>query len=262
MKVSLLAVAAGAAAGVLAAVPNVPVFAPSYTAEEMAYHYDQNNQLEQTAHLYSCWLQTANNNITAYRPLDGGEGQVFNWTQNQVYVTDGGSPTQVPVCQFSCDISDEEQCDGEDSLCSYNMIYQALFNGTTTVSLNGTNVPADSFTWTEGLPGEVMNTLTLYTQPGGAAVPLQMYRQLTPFGQYIGYFVNNYLSFDVGAPDQSCYAMQNLQYCPIGDPDTDCNDYVSASRSIKAFGPLGMRKPFRDIVKTLMDAEKARKAAL
>lgn len=252
----------------------------------MAYHYDQNGNLQQTAHCNSCWLQTPQLNMTTYQPLDGGEGQVFNWTQNQVYVT-FGTPA---VCQFICDISDgecfcplfscvfrfflplftilcpshlsaEEQCDGEDSLCSYNMIYQSAFNGTTTVSINGTNVPVDSFTWTEGLPGDVMNTLTLYTKPG-QAVPVQMYRQLTPFGQYIGYFMNNFLTFNVGQPPAACSAMQGLEYCPIGDPDTQCNDYVSAARAIKAFGPLGMRKPFRDLVKGLMQAEKARKQQL
>lgn len=66
-----------------------------------------------------------------------------------------------------------------------------------------------------------------------STTPVQMYRQLTPFGNYEGAFVNNFWTFTAGTPPESCFAVPNAQYCPAGDPDSDCGDYVSKFQKMK-----------------------------
>jgi hypothetical protein len=107
----------------------------------MGYQYDANGQLEQESHINSCWQYDGTQNRTAYQALDGGDGQVYDFKNAIAYVL------QDNYCQFVCQIMETEPCDLEDSLCSYDYIHGAQFNGTALI--NGQD--ANSFTWTEGV---------------------------------------------------------------------------------------------------------------
>lgn len=220
------AVIAAAVVACVAAAPTRPVFSPAYTAQLKVQAQQAGGPL-QVATTTAYWSLITNQ--TAYvAPSNGEESDYYDWNGNDVYSwTVGGE------CNYWCDISDLEQCNAADTLCAYDYLHSAVFNGTTTY--NG--IPCNSYTWNESLVGVVMNSLTLLVDQATNSKPVMMYRVLTPFGNYDGWEQTDFLTFTPGQPPASAWNVPGENYCQEGDDGT-CQAFSEVKRVAKLTGRI------------------------
>jgi hypothetical protein len=185
--------------------------------------------------------------MVAYRNCGKSKAQpqmVVNYTDDQygpnavVYHINGLAPPPLPPsalgggkCAYFCHSQGELIQNIQESLVQIDYTESAKYVNSTTI--NGTAV--DGFAWADKLGPIAMNQLLLYVDAGTQA-PVQMHRELTPFGKDHGQSIDtNWIAFAGGAPDAKLYEIDGLDKCSLGD-DAQCpegatvRDYLALLR--------------------------------
>jgi len=192
----------------------VPTFPTDYTSIEEDFAVIYQGQYVQTGNMYccgdsNCEVQTqyqSGHNYFDYTnqrtrfddPVQGSIVSLFNI--NKEMAVDANN-----VCQAYCPIG--------EPLEPYAIPVNATDQGSTIVN-NKTVEDWQSKVVFIGII--VMEIDDFYVdQSRSPAVPVQEVDQITPFGQNLGQFTTNFLSFVAGTPDPSHFAVTGIDQCPM-----------------------------------------------
>jgi hypothetical protein len=146
-----------------------------------------------------------------------------NGNAGTVYYVFGHGPGG-DTCNFWCDLQGSQQCSGGDSLCQFDYLKSAKFNGTGTV--NGTYV--NTFIWNDMLGPISMNSLEPDVAVSGGA-PVRMLRNVHPFGKEIGYLDTTYSLFVKEVPS-GAFSVPGKEDCSEGE-DAQCENALKGEHS-------------------------------
>jgi hypothetical protein len=213
-----LAVAVLLLAGVVLA--DVPVFPTDWTSIETDFAVIYQGDYTVSNGMYCC----GDTNCNVQTEYQSGHNY-FDYTNKRTRFDDPvqgsivslysiGKEMEVDgnnVCQAYCPIDDE--------LDPYSIPSNATDQGSTII--NDTTV--EDWQYKELFLGIiVMETDDFYVdQSQSPAIPVQEVDQLTPFGEKIGEFTSNYLSFIAGTPDPSHFDIKGISNCPQAQ---NCDD--------------------------------------
>jgi hypothetical protein len=226
MKISIALVLACATAAL--AIP-FPPFQPNWHAPNFTgFIHFQNQRTSLDGAMF--WQQDGQQggfDRSAFIARDPDGMSTFMDWDGQTY---GGGPSGVgPAiyyydqhhCQYWCPLVTEKQCDEAESLCQYDMLYNATYQNSS--QIDGT--PVDLFTWSDyAFFGSAYNAFYLN------------HKDMTPnFRQnWFDFFSSpansgliqmTYGGFQYNLPKNNSWIyVPYTNYCPEGDSDTVCSD--------------------------------------
>jgi hypothetical protein len=200
------------------ATPTPPVFSDVWSATEAVEESFQPGKA-----VFQNYFDGANNrelmiqNHTEYDTMitdwsAGVEGKVY-------YIRTYGHPA-VRHCEKWCTPTTPIACDSMDSLCQYDYNKSAAFVETATIDGQPTNL----FKWHDNMGPFPMNKLYLYATQSAPYAPVQMIRDVHPFGKEIGNVTIDYTNFrPLQSIDPALFDLGPKPYiCEGEDPDPSC----------------------------------------
>jgi len=116
------------------------------------------------------------------------------------------------TCAYWCDLQGTQQCDLQESLCQYDYVAHAKYNGTATIN---NSIKTNVFTWSDNLGPISMNSLSLYVNQKNNA-PVKMSRDVHPFGKELGTMDTYFSNWDPTPPPSSSFDIPGLNECMEG----------------------------------------------
>jgi hypothetical protein len=193
----------------------VPVFPTDWTSIEQDFAVVYQGQYVQTGGMYccgdaNCEIQTeyqsghnyfdfTNQRTRFDDPVQGSIVSLFKPVYKEMAVDANN------VCQAFCPI--------EDDLEPYGIPVNATDQGPTIVN----NKTVEDWQSKVVILGVIVMEIDDFyvDQSKSPAIPIQEIDQLTPFGEKIGEFTSNYLSFVPGTPDPSHFDIKGVDNCPM-----------------------------------------------